>query len=1199
MSLPPVVSNLGPAKGSSRRRYSAPSKKLVNFEKRIVATPSSGHVALPPIRILSIDGKAYDTNACSSPASVPTATAVSGVAPTLQAPVLQRVPFGSRPNRALRRASLQSIPAPFPVSTSSYLGALTGSNVQYQQENKEDFPEEKTSSPVSVSNIQGVLDSSVKAIAKTSIPSNTPNTDQPASNKEDLNHSGNDRVQKLGYTLSKTQRSVAESIWPNVEFLDGRDSVHTHAISAIARGRAESKNYKNAFRAGAKRVIVISGSNRDLLMAENNRGIEFHMVQPKAAQSRIPSDDNRLFNRPPPNLKHCVSLAPCICTIPNDKITHIVGTHVLYYLSPVDIAKMLVKYNAVAAHFSTHVFPESSGYTGSGEGFYRIINQNEVEMNVTGNSVTYRHSNLAWLLNSDYTTVNFEFEGVNHCEGLTWSHCGTEGDVRNYRFVLSTPLLKTESPVEKRSNYGALQNASRFVGFDNPSDFEFEDVERNSFLKTLDDWNVVSWGTSFLFSSRSLRTYSAPSNLINAGVMACKAMPMNTLTLHHVVRHLTQRVMEGMNLKNDARYPLAVDGRLHLVELDELINNIELIAVICMVKSANNQIRAAELIKASNDLFARANERFVVTPAREGILSKLFTTSTSPQEKLLMVSSPDSIGTNSIPAYGNVPIYKTIQYEPVHVPRDTVTIKEFSNPPEPPEEKTPAYVGVGVQIGAPIVVYGNSHETEIGAITSRMGSIVPEVDEVVFNEYARQFQSNGMFERYIRDVAETLRDKAEEDLFFEWVTQPGKFSVDKQANYVNIKNDLDKQFLIARDVAKICDGSGFIKLEIASKPKEDSVEAGTAKPRAIISCSDEYNVLVAPRTTAVAKVMREKMRCNITSGDGKNAAQLGRWVVEHVKYDPVTFKLKDIVIEGDYSRFEATQHRGFADIWTRLMEAGGSTPETLACLRYKSEIVTAVFRSVKFISNAIKPSGVPDTLVSNTMHGSCVMLFALVKHFKLTPDQAMSCIHILETGDDNLTVMGHDSLVKMGIVVTNADLKEISSLINKLGMENVITLREHLYEVEFCSGIFMPVDPMCNPERTPLMLVNKPFKCMTKFSFVPQKFLAPDNGGQFLREKIKGIEGVASVTPGLYSYARHLSRMLPRSNGTVTIPYEFKSYIQAECTQQEPTQQAKHFCIQRYGADIEGVMESLLAGVTSIPITLPSQTLAQFFIKDA
>jgi hypothetical protein len=211
----------------------------------------------------------------------------------------------------------------------------------------------------------------------------------------------------------------------------GTPGINPHAFLAADRAVARYAIFMMALDVVTKfpgDIRVIGGSKREYLSCTHGKyHAEFHSCMPvieTADALRLPGDCDLVATK---------------CIIQHGGSAVWLSSHSLYYLSPADVMFITSHVASRSGYAAIHDFVGDSGYWylhgDLAEASWRH-NGEMIEMTALGNSTSYRHCDMQWLVGGQYR------ESIFGGSQLCWSRIRTIGSTSVYHFVvLNQPVV--------------------------------------------------------------------------------------------------------------------------------------------------------------------------------------------------------------------------------------------------------------------------------------------------------------------------------------------------------------------------------------------------------------------------------------------------------------------------------------------------------------------------------------------------------------------------------------------------------------------------------------------------------------------------------------------------------------------------------------------------------------------------------------
>lgn len=359
------------------------------------------------------------------------------------------------------------------------------------------------------------------------------------------------------------------------------------------------------------------------------------------------------------------------------------------------------------------------------------------------------------------------------------------------------------------------------------------------------------------------------------------------------------------------------------------------------------------------------------------------------------------------------------------------------------------------------IVHRNCEHNELVGLRARVGKVTPfnvsrDAEEAVFARWSELTRTTGAV--VIGKLGRVIRASSFRAMLH-------SFPPAKRLKFVKIKDE-------GAVVPKTKKAKSFIKRETALVDMDHYHHRVFKDPRIIQGCPEEMTVVDGPWVRALAKRVRARLGPEImlTPGgvragrqviytSGMSGEDIGTAFYDALQCLHQMCGLDDqvIVVEDDQSRFDLHMGRGPFHYLNTVYSA--VLPRRIARdLRRTPRSSGRTSLGTRYTIPYTMQSGWPDTSVGDTLVNA-VMKYDIHGHGR--PWVSIIC------GDDSVTVTLRSELLRLGGVVG------IRQRYLDFGMEVEAHERKNVFDVEFCSGRFLPT-------RDSMVLVPKTGKFIGK-----------------------------------------------------------------------------------------------------------------------
>ena len=457
----------------------------------------------------------------------------------------------------------------------------------------------------------------------------------------------------------------------------------------------------------------------------------------------------------------------------------------------------------------------------------------------------------------------------------------------------------------------------------------------------------------------------------------------------------------------------------------------------------------------------------------------------------------------------------------------------------------------------PVVPYA-SKNNEIVSLANRALKTVPVEDDEMWDR----------FEKYCDATIDKFRlvdPELTEEHFVEWNE---RFPPERKRQQQEAWDELKTIALNDKDMSR----KEFVKRELTLKSFAREYE--DFDPRAIQGNSDRLNVCHGPFMYQVTKQFKamwplDKTVVNddcsisqckwlddprITYSGGLTAEEIGEW----------RSRLPDnvILLECDDSRLDCHKQRRSNLLWERVLKKCGAD-------RYNNGEFLKAHNSFKtnrgYSAHGVKYK-VPYTMTSGRADTSTNNSWETGKKYAMMLDMfGITQWAMIVHGDDMLCAITQNVSVE-----ALRDLRmHIQNVATKLGFTIKAKVCFNWYEVEYCSGLFWPVD------GNKFILGPKVGKRLPKFGFSLRDLKPGEVKGMLLGASIE-----CGAVPVLRTYAKHQLSLMRKVKKQEWVDSRavYKSLVKEKHVVDDRTEQ---FFYNRYGIDMWESEERLMAVLTN------------------
>lgn len=818
-----------------------------------------------------------------------------------------------------------------------------------------------------------------------------------------------ERIFARSHGVTPAQLAELTKRFPDWEFRFGHGALHPHPIGATERAICEQIVYEDITRVYGRDVQItdIGGNaNRHSVAGRDNVHSCNPVLGPADAVRRRPDYYK-------PDALYCTQQAQSCPITPEVYL----AVHSLYYLTPLDVLEFVHRAERKTLYAVNHAFGSLYGAMHGVDGVYESTYQTHCEgddlwvhMKVHGNHTGYTHSASTWLLETNYYS-----DGV---KAMAWTSTPI-GDSFTYVFTDAPLGLRSESTmsmslcesISRSDHYGKINGVLCYG-----DQAEFAPTLTKLRLKT---GRSVSFGPFAAMYVTSRRTVLVPKDIVAHVGNMMVGLERNEKTLARCI-FLMRGVLRKFNVPEEMKLTCLTYGA-SMAFVYSLQDEIYAFNDLCrspMTRMFSALSRALSLtplgccgISSMRDAEPRRVE--TALSARQSY-AETFTTPITVEAFDAKIAWPKGLpGTEtSLP---HRPIKKGATIRATGAEEE----KEYG-----PQLQANCITFTPIQA----VVPNPSKNNEEGALRNRAlvetGSEDSDLWEKV-HAHARTL---------IRTI-EPIKEKYD-DMFMKWNAKFPQAQQQKHEDaYLKILQDgLDPTVDLKMKM--------FIKREVTLKTGEQLEDYDA---RAIQGCTDEMKVSYGPFIWAAGKKLCQEWDLDnrITYTSGLTAEQVGAWR-DQFGDDEVT------IVELDESRYDAHQGAGVHNCSRILKNACGMNSYPLPTL-VEENIYKKKGRSRFFVYSVpgTMTSGKDDTSMSNSY----------VNGVKL--DYFLISIGI-ESGNFRMLVNGDDSLVVIRQALSEEKMEILRKYLveenRKLGFATKCKIRSNWHEVEYCSGLFWPVE---------------------------------------------------------------------------------------------------------------------------------------------
>jgi hypothetical protein len=925
-----------------------------------------------------------------------------------------------------------------------------------------------------------------------------------------------------GHGVSKSQLAELTARFPGWEFKYGEGALHPHPVGAAERAITEQMLYGEIVRKYGDKVKItdIGGNaNRHLRSGRTN----VHSCNPVLSASDV------IRRRPDSYLEgadYCTKIAEKCQFRPDVYL----AVHSLYYMSPANILYLVGRSLKGRLYAVCHSFEKLYGgfhYVDDvAESTYQVFAEGDdmrVHMKVNGNHTGYSHSACTWLRESNYLQIGDE--------AMAWSSQPV-GDSHLYEFSVAPLGLDRENhrdlplceSLNRCDHHGSVGGV---IAHGDQSEFRpmLEELKINT-------GRVVSYGqwTATFFASQ--RTILVPKDLIVKVGNSMVGMPRTERTLTTCINRMRTH-LNKMNVPEAMKSDCLTYG-----------------SSLAFVYSLKDEIHAFNSLCRSpvSRLFASLSRALSMSPLGCcDVAADVAPSDRRARERigkdLAALYSRDYV-TPAIAGSFNAREAWPDGLPGVECNMEKKPLKTGARIKETPANE-PDVIRPQLQVNCPIftpiqaVVPNPSKNNEELALRNRALVDTPAEDTAMWNLVIRHAH------RATRGLERI--DVQFDELFMTW---NAKFPVEVQKRYLLAYANVRQQGLTPKDLML----KMFIKREVTLKTGDVFEDFD---PRAIQGCSDEMNVAYGPFIWAASKKLcstwNPKERICYTSG--LTAEDIGAWRATFDGESSTT------IVELDESRYDAHQGIGVAACSYVLKQALGIENYHLpAFIETEMMVKRGSSKYFKYRVPGTMTSGKADTSLSNSFVNAMKLDYLLRKFGILEKE-----IRMLVNGDDSLVVIKR--------AMTAARTEKLRTFLVeenlKLGFRTKCKIRTEWHEVEYCSGLFWPVEDG-------YVLGPKIGRRLPKLGFGVTKLTDAQ-----IRSMVIGMKNDLSHVPVLRVYFEYCMKLVRKNknqekankaNKTSDLRVKNATYVDKEapyknlCSQvHSATAETEEFFTRRYG----------------------------------
>lgn len=811
--------------------------------------------------------------------------------------------------------------------------------------------------------------------------------------------------------VTDKQMAVLTARFPDWDFKFGSGAIHPHAVGATERAITEQLLYEQITRKHGNEVAItdIGGNaNRHFMAGRAN----VHSCNPvlSAADAVRRQPGNYV-----PGAAYC-NLRSSDCTLSPDVY---LAVHSIYYLTKDEVLSHLHRSKLKRFYASAHEFNSLYGkmhvVDDAAESTYEVfIDKDEmmVHMQVDGNHTGYTHSACLWLNETNY----YSSKG----KAMAWNSSKI-GDTYLYEFV-DAPLGLVSERARPMPLCDSLNRKDHYGPTDGMVAYGDQAELRPTLMKlALNHQRIVSCGPFTVSFSTGRSAVLIPKDIVVYVGNQMVGKERNEKTLQSCI-HLMRCALKKFAIPEGMKSTCLTYG-----------------SAMAFVYSIKDEIHAF------NNLCKPTYKRLFAQLTRALSFQDLFCCSVGVEAEITP-SSRRETARDVCSAYDLSKVTPVIvgsfngrEAWPKGLPgvESTMPLKEMDakatiselEEQDPRIEYAPQF-HVNCPIFTPIqvVVPNPSKNNEQRALVNRALVKTPVED-------SESWKAVHSYARYHAKLVDPVVDPYDH-LFLSW----------------NAKFPEAAQKLNRTAYAKVLE-SGLTRHDLKMKmfvKRETTLKTGEEfedfDPRAIQGCSAEMNVSYGPFIWRLSKNLGSVWNADnrICYTSGMTAEEIGDWRGDFGEDDDLT------IIELDESRYDAHQSLGAHVCSGLLKKAGGMRDYDLPTF-----VENNVYRKVgtsrhfRYAVDGTMTSGKADTSLSNSFMNGC-KLDCLLRRFGFADTE----YKMLVNGDDSLVVVRRSLTTKRREALKEYLVREN----RKLGFTTKCKVRTDWHEVEYCSGLFWPVE---------------------------------------------------------------------------------------------------------------------------------------------
>jgi hypothetical protein len=973
--------------------------------------------------------------------------------------------------------------------------------------------------------------------------------------------------------------------------------VNMHPYLAFERNHLERRMLRYLHK--KKYTVMDVGSSPARVLRKNEDSVRclIPILQPGDTDRRRGYEHNprvcyHTFQQYLENVQYLIPPA-CNNCMPVDAITFV---HSAYYIPPKSLLEGLLECQEM--HAIGLVFPEISGTIatyGTGYEASYVYENGIITMRVQGNSHTYVHPKLPWDGQSHFMVDN-RVISVNLMEKLGdtyWWKITLEDET--VRPPVPTVVTNWESILLDESQIGPIQ-VPDVISNTTQSMVRLMEVEFNIDRLEGDGKHLIVWGSetvsvtiprgaiayvannvvyrertpallaSATFYAKGYITRSSlPIEYHAHAIAACAILGLSvnvaveSRLLHHATKHQSawwkthKQLLEFAPIKVYSVYTVLMIGICLLIA--DLVTD-------HYIHTPNHEIAWVGLLVVLAAIGLMYSlyyySKYVYDKTAKGWATEL---------RAKQRASYVDVSTYVPPLF--VPPNTNYKPPPTQDPDATITIKLDPKPPKNPGKPTERMrlEGVAVSDVVPTVVQG-TQASELAGMMGRMAILTPTVTE---DGLKHLHQALDFIE--FKTVTDQIRIVDDSVRFEQWLTRdaiPSRL----RDTYRGLRTQLLAEGIVPRDA----DMRSFVKVEKRVDITLDGVEA--VNPRIISNPSDIHKVATGSFlwhfSNALCEVWNGYTLCKSEKPAGPvytrgmTGEGVGRLVSAHLHGE---YFQELLVLENDGEKFDAHIKDECTNITNGVYAKTGASPATLQA--FKVERTKTVSRHGIKLQHKKKIlfSGTNETNVKGTFINALIHVCFLSHVLSVTfPEYLM-----LLLGDDNTTFLP--------LTAEMYNTKLIIDYFKTLGFTMTPMIRRHLWDVEFCSRIFLP----CSGG---LVLSPKPGRQLAKMGWT-----ISDEAN--LKGSLLSIRQDCAHVPFLRVYVKWALKMV--SSDTKPKFDKRKDYMFHLEKSYDATNETWEFFYQRYGLTIkhEQEFEKELLEIKKLPAVVQSSYIKTLHDIDA